>query len=127
MDKLLISETAFSPEVILDPNNNSFSIIGESRPENVSKFYNDIFKWFEQFLLSDTKIKQLTIKIEFTYFNTATAKIILELINFIQEKCKIKSIDFKVTWIYEGMDDDMLDAGKLMETLSNVSFNFIEK
>ena len=39
MEKLIIEATGNSPRIVLDPESRNFEFSGESRPENVRKFY----------------------------------------------------------------------------------------
>ena len=128
MEKFYLQKTSFSPEIILDPNANLFKIAGESRPENVPKFYAPVFNWFESYLAETSEEKNLQINLQFNYdyFNSTTAKVMLDLINLIKNLSTNK-LKLVVTWFYEGMDDDIFDSGKELERLTQVKFKFIEK
>ncbi len=73
------------PKVILDPENKRFEIIGESRPENVSEFYIPILVWFDEFDMElaknqySDKTDQLDFNFNFEYFNSISAKFILDI------------------------------------------------
>lgn len=128
MEKFYLQKTSFSPEIILDPDANLFKIAGESRPENVPKFYAPVFKWFESYLAETSveKDRQINLQFNYDYFNSTTAKVMLDLINSITDLSTNK-LKLVVTWFYEGMDDDIFDSGKELERLTQVKFKFIEK
>ena len=130
MRKLIIEQTPNSPRVIFDPENGLFEISGESRPPDVAAFYLDILNWFDDFSLyldrSDNINFPITITIDFGYFNSASAKYILDLCKLIGSvRSKGKSIDIK--WLFDENDRDMLEAGREMSRLARFPFEFIKK
>ena len=68
MEKLCIHETKDSPSVLLDPKTNEFSIAGVCHPENVTKFYDPIISWIEQYKIELSKTKS-TKPLEFKIFS----------------------------------------------------------
>ena len=49
MEKFIIEPTANSPRIVLDPEKRTFEFSGESRPENVRKFYLPVLEWLEAY------------------------------------------------------------------------------
>jgi len=131
MKKLIIESTSNSPKVILDSVNNLFEISGESRPENVSKFYKPILEWLDKFgmKLSEQKNSNKKAPYEFNfnfeYFNSSSAKFILD---FCKKLGKLRSEgnDIVVKWHYEEDDEDMLEVGKEMSRMVKFSFEYVE-
>lgn len=130
MNKLIIEQTSNSPKVILDPENSKFEISGESRPENVNELYMPILEWFDTFdreLSTDKYLDnkdQLEFNFNFEYFNSISAKFILDIFKKIG-KLRTKEDGILVKWHYEKDDEDMLEVGKEMSRLVRFPFDYI--
>jgi hypothetical protein len=129
MRKLTIDRTKNSPEVILDPENRIFMISGESRPPDVWQFYNNIILWLDDFntslIESDGIDKAMEFNFNFEYFNSSSAKSILDICKILSGFRK-RGIDLKVNWHYEKDDFDMLEVGKEMSNIVKFPFAFVE-
>lgn len=133
MNSLLIIQTIDSPEVILDSQENIFKISGESRPENAGLFYEPILNWLEEYKKHIYWIKgefNKTPKINFEfhleYFNSTSAKYILDIMNVLSLMKKDEGIDIMMYWYYDEMDEDMLDSGKELSSLANIQLVYIK-
>ena len=128
MEKLFIERTECSPEVLLDSDNNVFQIIGESRPENVRKFYEPVFSWFQLFYDTEYVLnnnKEIKLKISLEYFNSTSAKVLFDLFNYFKQQQLSYPIVISIVWEYDKEDVDMLEAGKEMEELSQIKFEYL--
>ena len=117
-----VEATDFSPEVILDPKNNTFEISGISRPENANEFYEPIVNWLEKYIDNPNKITEF--KFRFDYFNASSLKFFLMILS----KCKqiIESdAELSIKWYHDAEDESMLEAGKSLEELSELKFDFV--
>ncbi len=130
MRKLIIDQMANAPKVTLDPEKRIFELSGESRPADVSVFYNEILSWMDDFSFHLLKSKEetdpLIFNLDFEYFNSSSAKNILDFckkINNVRSKGK----DISVKWHYEKDDLDMLDAGKEISRLAKMPFEYVQK
>ncbi len=130
MRKLIIEQTSSSPRVILDPERYIFELSGESRPPDVATFYLDILKWFDEFSMylgKQQEIKDpLVIKFDFEYFNSSSAKYILDLCKQISA-VRGKGINMIVNWHFEKDDTDMLEAGKEMSRIAKFPFEYVQR
>jgi hypothetical protein len=130
MRKLIVDKTASSPKVILDPEKGVFEISGESRPHDVGNFYGEILTWFDDYSLhllkSPESIDPLVFKFDLEYFNSSSAKYILD---FCKQMASVKSKGKKVEvrWQYEEDDSDMLEAGREMSRIAKLPFEFVRK
>jgi hypothetical protein len=128
MRKLVIEKTSFSPEVTLDPEKKLFVISGESRPPDVANFYGEILKWFDDFSHSPYSLKEtdksFAINFDFEYFNSTSAKYLLDLCKQIAA-ARSGGMNIAVNWHYEENDLDMLEAGREMSRIARVPFEFI--
>ncbi len=93
MNTLKIEATTFTPEINFDIENNTLSFLKVSKPANAIEFYKPVFEFLDHFEKSKVKskvINELVIDFKFDYFNTATAKILYELLkNFFSSGFKI--------------------------------------
>lgn len=130
MRKLIIEQTMSSPRVILDPERNIFELSGESRPPDVAAFYLDILKWFDEFTLYLNKQQEIRepiiIKLDFEYFNSSSAKYILDLCKQIAA-VRTKGIGMTVNWHFEKDDTDMFEAGKEMSRIAKFPFEYVQR
>ncbi len=129
MEKLIIDPTVFTPRVILDHEEHFIEIEGESRPRDVREFYYPILEWMNDFseklLNSDDNSKPVIASFNFNYFNSASAKCILDICKILA-KLRSDNIDASARWHYVKGDDDMLEAGMEMAQIVKMPFEFIE-
>ena len=130
MRKLIIDQTANSPKVILDPDKNIFEISGESRPPDVANFYDEILRWMDDYsvhLLKSNETKDpVTFNLDFDYFNSSSAKYILDFCKQIAS-VRSKGENVMVKWHYEDEDIDMLEVGREMSRMVKVPFEYVLK
>ncbi len=130
MEKLVIEPTFNSPSVILDPESNQFNFSGESRPENVRKFYLPILEWLDSFakeqseMGSSARSSSLQVRFNFEYFNSTSAKYILDIFKALNVLNDL-GIEILVKWLYEEDDEDMLEVGEEMSRMSKLEFEYI--
>ncbi len=126
MNSLKIEATTFTPEINFDIENNKLSFLKVSKPANASEFYKPIFEFIEHFEKSQVKskvVKELVVDFNFDYFNTATAKIIYELLEKFK-KIKEQGVDIIINWYYHHDDEDHLEEGEIMSEALDLGFNF---
>ena len=131
MEKLIFEPTANSPRIVLDPENRNFEFSGESRPENVRKFYLPILEWLEAYtaeqdkLRNDERTSGLLCQFNFEYFNSTSAKYILDIFKSLNAISAL-GIGLEIKWLYEEDDEDMLEVGQEMSRMSKLSFEYIK-
>ena len=131
MEKLLIEPTPNSPKIVLDPESRNFEFSGESRPENVRKFYLPILEWLEAYTAQQDKLKDdertfgLLCQFNFEYFNSTSAKYILDIFKSLNA-INALGIELEIKWLYEEDDEDMLEVGQEMSRMSKLSFEYIK-
>jgi hypothetical protein len=130
MEKLIIEPTANSPRIVLDPESRNFEFSGESRPENVRKFYLPVLEWLETYttaqeaLHDDERTFGLQCQFNFEYFNSTSAKYILDIFKSLNA-INALGIELDIKWLYEEDDEDMLEVGQEMSRMSKLSFEYI--
>jgi hypothetical protein len=121
MKAIKIKGTEDTPLVILDPASGSFEISGKSLPESVTQFYNPLFDWIEKYI--SNPIESTILKFKLEYFNSATSKIISEIITlFVQIQDKGKEI--KIEWHFPEDDEEMLEAGQEYSSIAKFPFEY---
>ena len=121
MDILIIHATDDSPEVLFDKEKNTFVISGKSLPEDVATFYAPVLEWLNKYARNPSE--ETTISFKYTYFNTASSKIILDIL-LILEGIKEKGHKISVHWFYPEYDEDMHEAGIEYSEMVEIDFEF---
>jgi hypothetical protein len=118
LHKLEIPESIDTPYVLLDPELGICKINGKSYPEDISAFYTQVEDWFEEY--SFLGKNDLTMEIKLTYFNSASQKVFTQIFE------SLVGVKFKVSvdWHYPIEDDEILENGKIYETLTDIKFRF---
>ena len=130
MEKLIIEPTANSPRILLDPEERNFEFSGESRPENVRKFYLPVLEWMEAYtegvagLKEDQRPSSLKCMFNFEYFNSTSAKYILDIFKSLNAIHAL-GIGLDIKCLYEEDDEDMLEVGQEMSRMSKLEFEYI--
>jgi len=123
MKKLHIKPKKDSPEVILDHSSNLLSIKGICHPENVTKFFEPVLFWlddFKKYLDTNGEKRDIKVVLFFRYFNSATYKYLITLLQKINELTEIGNSIF-VEWHYEEDDEDMLESGEELFEFSGLN------
>lgn len=117
MEALQISNTEDTPKITLDKASGTFEISGRSLPEDAAGFYAPVLNWIESYKKEPNPSSLFNIKLE--YFNTASSKLILDILS------KIEAIPgAKIAWFYFEDDEDMQEAGQEFSELVEVPFEF---
>lgn len=120
---LKIAGTEDTPEINFDADQKVFTISGRSLPEDVTSFYKPVFEWLEQF--ATESINGTVFKFKLEYFNTASSKVILDILMKLEEIVQSGSTALSIEWHYMDGDDDMQEAGDEYKELVEVPFNLI--
>ena len=123
MNPIIISETEDTPGIRLDAANGIFELTGRSLPEDVVKFYKPILDWLDEYTQSPNE--QTVFNFKFTYFNTASSKIILDVLTRLEGMYNDgKNISIK--WYFPTEDEDMKDAGIEYAEIVEVPIELVE-
>lgn len=124
METLNFEGTEDTPTILIDKSKMIFQISGRSLPEDVTSFYKPVIDWIDSFSQNPSESLNMEVKLE--YFNTASSKIILDILMMLEEIHQIGSSQIKVFWLYDKRDDDMLEAGEEYKDLVEIPFELIE-
>ena len=114
--------TDLCPRVVLDPGKGVFELSGRSYPDDVIELYTPVFKWLKEYTENPLETTEFVFRME--YFNTASAKIILDILTNFEEMIKNGYL-VKVKWYYTPEDEDMQQAGKEYAAIVEVPFELI--
>ena len=123
MKPLLIKQTSNTPLIQLDKDQNLFVFQGKSFPENTADFYEPVINWLAEYGQSPNS--ETLVEMQFDYFNTSSAKMILEIFKKVKE---VKDAGSKVLvrWKYLSMDEEMQEVGEEYEYMVDVPFEYVE-
>ena len=122
MEPLRIDRTDDSPQIIYDAENHLFEISGRSLPEDVNTFYEPVLSWLEEY--SRNPAPKTTFDFRLTYFNTASSKVILDILTIFEEMIE-DGQELLVRWFYPKEDEDMLEAGEEYAEMVEVPFEMV--
>ena len=121
-----INATSNLPKVYFNAEQGIFEINGNSYPQDAEKFYLPLIDYIKTYL--ENALAKTILKIEIEYFQTTSQKFLIDIIKLL------KTIDenglvLEVNWIYkdEEESEDVFFAGKEIERLLDLNFNFIKK
>lgn len=123
MEKLILEPKNKTPKLDFDHNTGKMTVSGVSSAENSLEFYRPILSWIDDY--KQAPQKDTTVDINYKYFNTSSAKCILDMLErFVQ----LKSTDTNlvINWYYEKDDEEMYDAGVNFSDILETTFNLIE-
>ncbi len=123
MSNLYIKATDKTPEVEIDFDNNRFSIIGRSIPENAIEFYIPTINLLKECSEETTSKEPFTVVMHFEYFNTSSSKCLLDILMILETISHVLPIN--IDWYYEEGDVDILEAGEDYLTVCKVPFRLI--
>jgi hypothetical protein len=123
MEKILIERTSSKPEISLDPITGICEISGISMPEDVKVIYSPLLEWLDNFGKSSFETMEFNFKL--TYFNTASAKIILDILLRLDGLAKLGK-KVCINWHYKETDLDMLEAVEDYEDMISLPINKIK-
>ncbi|HPT12052.1 MAG TPA: DUF1987 domain-containing protein, partial [Bacteroidales bacterium] len=103
--------------------NKVFEISGRSLPEDVVVFYQPVIQWLDD--LEKSPIPNLELAIKLEYFNTASSKLILDILLKLEE-INQNGTPLKVKWYYLSSDSDMREAGEEYSEIVSLPFEITE-
>jgi len=123
MEILIIKGTEDTPRIEFDYEKGEFTISGRSLPEDVTSFYQPVMVWLEEFALKPKVESKFNFKLE--YFNTASSKILLDILLKLEEIAEASGSSFKVLWHSQDSDPDMLEAGEEYADIVTIPFEYV--
>lgn len=110
MEKIVIAATARTPSFEFDPQAGTLRLAGESYPEDPTKFFAGPMAGVYAFLQQRHE-GPLRFKFELAYFNSSSAKVIMDLFSAIEASAEAGN-DVTVEWFHAEDDDNMKELGE---------------
>lgn len=123
MDTLIIEREPNTLKVILDREKKIFLFEGRSLPENTVKFFEPVMNWLSEY--KNNPADETTVNMNFVYFNTSSAKLILQVLQEFNSIHKAGST-VRIIWHYMTEDTDIREAGEEYSTMISIPFEYIE-
>jgi hypothetical protein len=121
MDALIIEQTQSNPKIVFDKDNGVFEITGRSLPEDAMGFYQPVLDWLKAYVADPNPTTTLVFELD--YFNTASSKVILELIKIFRNAVT-SGLNGQIIWCHLEDDDDTLEAGQDFSSIIKFPFTF---
>jgi SiaC family regulatory phosphoprotein len=123
MNILNIAGTEDTPSIILNNDTKEYTFSGRSLPEDVTTFYHPVIEWLGEFAGSPASGAKFNFKLE--YFNTASSKILLDILMQLEEINDNAGGNFIIVWHYQESDPDMKEAGEEYADIVSIPFEFV--
>lgn len=121
--KLEKQKTGSTPYILIDEENRYMKFEGESFHENVIEFYGEVGAWLGDFLRTDFGV--FTFDCELKYFNSSTAKLLLNLL-MEMDTHSINGNKVVVNWITTEDNEIITECGEdYQEEIENLEFNLV--
>jgi hypothetical protein len=109
------------PDITLDKENGIFEIKGISLPENGKEFYQPVIDFLDEYSQEPNSITHFVFNLR--YFNISSSKMFLFILYKLKELHDSGKTVF-ITWCFD--DEDILEAGKDLEHMVSIPFQFKE-
>lgn len=117
-------KTNSTPYVLADEEKSYLLFKGESFHENVVEFYGEIDEWLGKYMQSD--FSTFTFDCELQYFNSSTAKLLLNMLLNMDKIVEGTEKEVVVNWITTEDNDVIVECGEdFRDEVSNITFNLI--
>ncbi len=123
MEHLVIAKTDDTPEIDFNPGTKELKISGRSLPEDVTTFYAPVLEWLDE--LEESAIGELKFIVNLEYFNTASSKLILDILMKLEDIHSEGSNSIEIIWNFDKRDTDMEEAAEEYSELVEVPFQII--
>lgn len=123
MEPLIIEREPNTLQIVLNKEKNEFLFEGRSLPENTVKFFESVIHWLIEYIKDP--LDETIVNMNFVYFNTSSAKLLLEVLRQFDNLHK-SGKKVKIVWHYMVDDFDIQEAGEEYSTMISVPFEYVE-
>ena len=122
MSNINLSPSEDGPEVSFNKESKTFRISGNSYPENCEKIYEPIKRFIEHY--GEQGYKELNLEFHFNLINSTSTVYVAQIIVGVATLVK-NGIKISVKWYYDQYDEELLDLGEKLASISNIPFEYI--
>jgi len=119
MKTIIIPEGTTTPGFSLKPQENEIMLWGQACPEDAYDFYEPIINKLKEYFA--TKPQKVNFIFNISYYNTASSKIIVSILQML-DNLKKQGSDVKIIWFYDPDDEDMMIAGEDFSEIVDIPF-----
>lgn len=119
------NESHTLPVIIYDEIKGSIEMTGRSISSEVEEYFNVFIPYLKDCL--EKNPTDLKIKFELEYFNTKTAKILMEFFKIVNEKVIQKGFSTDIKWVIEVGDEDLIETVDDFECLTKLKMKIETK
>ncbi|MCB9184587.1 MAG: DUF1987 domain-containing protein [Flavobacteriales bacterium] len=116
--------TGKTPDLALDPAKGELTVRGCSIPENADKAYGPLMDALELYL--GAPAARTRVVVELSYFNSSTAKYLLDLFKRIDDAHGAGITRAVLEWHHAASDLDMLEVGRDYQNLLEFPVKLVE-
>lgn len=120
--ELKIEATEKTPKIEFNPAKNELVMEGICIPEQTHDFFKPVLSFINS--LETTPPKEFTLTTNLHFFNTGSARYILEVMKNTL-KLKEKGVNVKYKWHYNEEDEDIEEAGRSYSFILNEPFEMV--
>lgn len=118
-----VEQSNKTPLINFDAQTGIFNLKGKSIPENSVQYYIPLFNWLDNYIKNPAP--QTVLNIQLDYFNTSSAKCVVDLFKKLEQISKNGKGEATINWLYDEQDEDMLEAGEDYKSIINIPFNLV--
>ncbi len=123
MDSIEIIAGADTPSILFYPNKGYLEIKGRSTSDDSAKFFRPLIDRVEKYLFKPAS--PTMVHIHFEYFNTATAKCMIEMLKKLESLPK-KGHKVEVNWYYKAGEHHLYQSGTDFKSILNMDFKMVK-
>ena len=123
MENLFIAKTDDTPEIDFNSETKEMKMTGRSLPEDVTTFYQPVLDWLDE--LEATTSGEYKCIMNLEYFNTASSKLILDILMRLEDIHLDGNTAIEIIWNYDERDTDMEEAAEEYSELVEVPFKIV--
>lgn len=125
MEPLDLAATDKTPAVRFVPADGLLEISGCSIHENADRFFGPLLDSVERYAREPARTT--TVRLALTYFNSSSAKYVLDLLRLLDEAHLSGLGKVSLEWCYEEGDLDMQEAGQDYKVLLEMPVKLVER
>jgi hypothetical protein len=121
MKNTFFEGTEQTPSISINLEKGEFSFAGKSYPENVNSAFAEVLSIIDAYCKKPKK--STTLNFEWLYFNTATSKIQVHIIQLLEKS----GTDLVINWICDKNFEVMIEKGNFLKEILDVNINIIKR
>jgi hypothetical protein len=122
MKVIKYEEDGFLPGILLDPEAGKMILTGRACPEDPTEFYKPVFDWLDEY--SKNPKPKTVFEFKLSYYNTATSKILMMILQKMEELSN-DGHEVLIRWHFPEDDDDMKEAGEDYSEMVELKFEMV--